>query len=68
MICPKCNTRMKCMETANSKNRTGRRYKCPSCSEKLYTVECTASKESVNYILAEKWQNGGRRHGVLQMR
>jgi transcriptional regulator NrdR family protein len=39
MICPKCNNRMKCVETSNINNRVARRYKCMQCNELYYSME-----------------------------
>ena len=57
MICPICETRMKCMASNNlaRKMQTGRRYRCPECGKRVYTVEVRASEEAVRYILKQKW-------------
>ena len=62
MICPKCKARMKCMDSTNDSEgmTTARRYKCLACGEKVYTIETVESKAHVNYLLAQKWQNGKR--------
>lgn len=62
MICPECNTKMRCVDSMHDKESmcTGRRYKCPKCGKKLYTSETIDSESFVNYILSLHWQNGKR--------
>lgn len=42
MICPNCETRMRCKETKEilySRNMRVRRYKCPACDMNTYSKE-----------------------------
>ncbi len=45
MRCPRCNARMQCRDTASDGNRTGRRYRCPSCNSIYYSEEVLLSAD-----------------------
>lgn len=39
MTCPRCDTKLKCIETRARKNVVHRRYACPKCDERYSTIE-----------------------------
>lgn len=58
MICPDCRVRMRCSDTYHDpvSRKTARRYKCPKCRRKMYTLEYIYNTSEVNYILSQKWR------------
>ena len=61
MVCKNCGVRMKCKETANDPNKghTARRYVCPECKGKMYTIEVPYDQQKVKYVMrTNKW--GGK--------
>ena len=68
MVCRKCGVRMRVMESANNHDRmqTARRYKCPECWNKLYTIEVPYDEKKVKYVMRNyKWSDSARkRNGV----
>lgn len=61
MICPKCNQRMKCIDSFNEpeKMQTARYYKC-DCGETLYTMEEESSVLNVRSLLTERQLKANR--------
>ena len=56
MNCPICRNRMKCTDSAGFGDKTARRYKCPSCNHKSYTLEVEGDKYQVLSLLNKKRQ------------
>lgn len=58
MICPKCNSRMRCTDTYSivdkkGVSKTARHHKC-TCGNELYTLEQKGNILEVTGILAER--------------
>jgi len=61
MICPKCNKKMKCIDSYNKTEEmiTARYYKC-NCGETLYTMEEESSVLNVRSLLTERQLKSNR--------
>ena len=58
MNCDKCETRMKCIDSACCNNITARRYKCPQCNNQLYSMElCKIENIDIKYEVLKQLQN-----------
>ena len=61
MICPKCQSKMRVLDTRHGENITYRRYRC-ECGSYLYTTETQdgkAKREITNLIrIAKEKRNG----------
>ena len=51
MNCPVCNVKAKCNASRCHEDITARRYTCPICKKRIYTLEQTANKYQVMGLL-----------------